>query len=135
MHKVSLTCFYMLRGCYLLMFIGLTTQFVPELFGQIEKLPVMDGVVTAMLGALGIVSALGLLAPVRMLPLLLFELAWKVIWTLSVALPRWNQGRFDQDVADILFACIFAAPFIFIIPWRYMAEAYLLSPSSWKARE
>lgn len=52
------------------------------------------------LGALTALSLLGVRHPVRMLPLLLFELAWKLLWALAVWLPLWLAHGVDAQTAD-----------------------------------
>ena len=49
-----------------------------------------------MLAAFGALSALGLRCPLQMLPVLLWELLWKSIWLIVVAVPLWSAGRMDQ---------------------------------------
>ena len=131
MVQLSLTRIYGVRACYLLLFVGLSVQTVPELLGPIVAAPLMEGAVTAMLGALGVLSILGLFAPLRMLPLLLFEMTWKLIWTLSVALPKWRAGTLGEDFIEMIFACAFVVPFFFIFPWRYAAAQYRASLDPW----
>lgn len=115
----------LLRACYLLMFVGLALVVWPRILVGAADLPLMTGATNALLGALGLLCGLGLLAPLRMLPLLVFEVVWKAIWCLSVALPLWQRGLLTAEAADILFACAWAVPFLFIIPWRYAALAVL----------
>lgn len=134
MKPVSLLRLYLLRGCYLLLLVGLSIQIVPDLFGPVVAMPLMDGVVTAMLSALAALSILGLFAPLFMLPLLWFELSWKLIWVLFVALPRWQTGAMDESTVEVLFACAFVVPFVFIIPWRYAIARYLAALDPWRAR-
>jgi hypothetical protein len=96
------------------------------------SLPLINGVVNSLLGALRLLAILGLFAPLRMLPLLLFEVAWKLIWTVSVALPLWLGHAFTAEAGSVLFACAFAVPFLFIIPWRYVFDHYVRSPEPWR---
>jgi hypothetical protein len=118
MKQPSVLRLNLLRACYALMFFGLGLTVWPQVFGAAQQ-PIMTGAVNALLAALGLACGLGLVAPLRMLPLLIFEVAWKLIWSLSVALPLWLSGQFTAEAGDILFAVAFAVPFIFIIPWTY----------------
>lgn len=108
----------LLRGCYLLMLAGLGLTVWPSIILESASLPLMDGVVNAVLGALALLSLLGLWAPLKMLPLLVFEVSWKLIWALSVAVPRALDGALDTGTIETLFASALAIPFVFIIPWR-----------------
>lgn len=67
-----------------------------------------------------------------MLPLLLFDITWKLVWTLSVALPNALAGRFDAGMAATLFACAWAIPFAYIVPWRYVYSAYIRDMEPWR---
>lgn len=132
MNGVSLTRLYLLRACYLLLFAGLSIEVVPDLFGPVAGMRPMDGAAVSMLSALAGLSVLGLLAPLRMLPLLLFEMAWKLIWTLSVALPHWLAGTADADIVEMMFAVSLILPFFFIMPWRYAAAVFRTSLDPWR---
>lgn len=128
----SLVRLYLLRLCYLLLLVGLGLQYVPLLFGEVAQMPVMNGVVIAMLCALALAAGIGLFAPLMMLPVLLWEILWKVIWALSVALPRWQGGQFDAEVAGVTFAVAFIIPFILIFPWRYFITTTAANLSRWR---
>lgn len=123
MNELSTLRLNLLRACYLLMFVGLALVVWPQILFGAAELPLMTGAAHALLGALGLLCGLGIIAPVRMLPLLVFEVVWKAIWCVSVALPLWLQGRFTTEAGDILFACLWAVPFLFVIPWRYVARS------------
>ena len=50
--------------------------------------PARDGaVVTCLLTAMSLLAFFGLRYPVRMLPILLLEINWKLIWIGTVAIP------------------------------------------------
>ena len=50
-------------------------------------------VIRSLLGALAVRCALGIRYPLQILPLLLFELLWKVIWVVAFALRMTNAAR------------------------------------------
>ncbi len=132
MSEPSLIRLYLLRACYLLLFVGLSMKFWPLLLGPITERAVLATVVAAMLSALAFCSFLGVLAPIRMLPVLLWEIVWKVTWSLSVALPKWRSGTLDAEVQETLFAVSFVIPFIFIFPWRYFFSSLASSLDRWR---
>ena len=81
---MSLTRLYVLRAAYLLLVVGLGAMIVPELINH----PLTSrGVIASLLGAVWVLSFIGLRFPLEMLPLLMFEFAWKAIWMLAIGLP------------------------------------------------
>jgi len=69
-----------------------------------------------------------------MLPLLIYEVTWKTIWLIAVALPVWrSHGAIDDDLAATIEACLMAMPFYLIIPWRYVFANFVQQPGDrWK---
>jgi hypothetical protein len=73
------------------------------------------------LAGLSLLAFLGLRYPLKMLPLLLFEMVWKTIWLLGVALPMWSShSPIPDDMAQTIQACLMIVVFPFLIPWRYV---------------
>ncbi len=64
-----------------------------------------------------------------MLPLLIYELLWKMIWLLAVALPLWLAHQLDADTLKSLPTIAPVVIIIPFIPWRYVFAKYLLHPS------
>jgi hypothetical protein len=77
------------------------------------------GVVHSMLATLAALSLVGIFYPLRMLPVLVYELLWKSIWLLGIALPLWLSNQFDPDTRETFFECVGVVILIPIIPWRY----------------
>ena len=72
--EVSLVRLYVLRAMYLLLVVGLGAMIVPEI---LSHEPASRGVIPSLLGAVWLLAFLGLRYPLEMLPLLMFEFAWK----------------------------------------------------------
>jgi hypothetical protein len=68
-----------MRLGYAFMGVGLVLVKWPVLLQNAPSLPVGEGVVACLLTAMSLLAFLGLRYPVRMLPILLFEVAWKVL--------------------------------------------------------
>ena len=83
-----------LRFGYAFMGVGLAIAKWPLLL-QAPSLPVMDGVVACLLTAMSLLAFLGLRYPVQMLPILVFESLWKLIWLVAVAIPHLVAGDMD----------------------------------------
>ena len=127
MRPLSTLRLTLLRACYAVLVVGLSLRYGPVFVEGLYTLPRMDGVVVALLSAMGLLSVVGLFSPIRMLPLLVFEIAWKLIWVSAVALPKWLDGALDEATLSILFNCAVALPFVFIVPWRHVAMTVLTS--------
>jgi hypothetical protein len=130
---VSLFRLYTLRACYLLMTVGLGVYIWPVVLHHTNELAAKDGVRFALLAGLGATAALGLRYPLQMLPILLFELAWKAIYLIGFALPLWSAHEMSTAMEEDVEACLMVVIFIPFIPWRYVFVNYLLKQGDrWK---
>ncbi|MBV9718083.1 MAG: hypothetical protein JOZ77_02105 [Candidatus Eremiobacteraeota bacterium] len=116
---------YLLRAAYVLLVVGLGSQIWPAILTPAKSWELMHGVVESMLGALSLLAILGLRYPLQMLPLLFFEMTWKAIWLLRVALPLWLTHRMDADTAATTAQCLVVVIFLVLIPWRYVFQNYV----------
>jgi hypothetical protein len=122
--EVSLVRLYVLRAAYLLLVVGLGAMIVPILIGHE---PMARGVIPSLLGGLWLLAFLGLRYPLRMLPLLMFEFAWKALWLIVFGLPQWFAGRqpptFVEDFPNILLGVVLMP---IVIPWGYVWRHYVV---------
>jgi hypothetical protein len=121
---LSLPRIYALRVGYLVLGLGLAVVKLP-LFLHHEPWTFTEGVMNCMLAALSILALLGLRYPVQMLPVLLFESAWKVIWLSVIALPMWISDRMDQATLDNTYKCYWLVIILVVIPWRHVYSHYV----------
>ncbi len=118
MTQVSTTRLYMMRALYFLIFAAMGSIIWPRLISH-EQWGVMESVAFAMLGALSLTAALGIRYPLQMLPLLFFELVWKTVWLVAVALPLWRGGQLDAETMSTVFDCLVGVVLCPIfIPWK-----------------
>ncbi len=129
MTEVSPICLLVMRAVYLLMGVGLLLIVWPTIIAHDLAMPRMTGVALALLGTIGLLSFLGLRYPLQMLPLLLFELAWKMIWLAFFALPLWRAGRIDEATASTVFDTSLGALLLLVIPWGYVWQNYVRRPA------
>jgi hypothetical protein len=125
MTQLSLPRLYGLRAAYLVLVVGLGLTIWPGVIHHDRPWELMQGVVHCMLAALSLLAILGLRYPLQMLPLLFFELTWKAIWLLVVALPLWSAHRMDADTLETANECLIVVVFVFLIPWRYVFANYV----------
>lgn len=119
---------HLLRAGYAVLGIGLAVVQWPALADPDGPPPLMEGVVTCMLVALSVLALLGLRYPVRMLPVLLFESAWKLIWLAVVALPLWTGDGMDAATREVAVACLWVVIVLAVIPWRHVLAQYATRP-------
>jgi hypothetical protein len=122
---VSLPRLYLLRFGYLLVAVGIAVTKWPLLINHEVPWPLYEGVETCMLVALSLLSFLGLRYPLQMLPILLFELAWKFIWVAVVVLPLWITNQMDPATLEIFYSCLVVLIVLAVIPWRYVVAQYV----------
>jgi hypothetical protein len=125
--QVSLFRLYLLRSMYLVLVVGLGAMIVPEILNHELT---SRGVIPSLLGAVWLLAFLGLRHPLEMLPLLLFELAWKTIWMLGYGLPQWSAGQYPPTFAEDFFNIAFGAVLLVIIPWSYVWRRFAKAPGA-----
>ena len=128
--QVSLPRLYALRAMYLILLVMIPQMTAASLVYSTRSLSAADGwgFAACLLAALSLLAALGVRYPLKMLPLLLFELTWKLIWLARVALPLWRAGRVDEALASNTVAAGAAVLVLTVIPWRYVGAQYLRAP-------
>jgi hypothetical protein len=126
--EVSLVRLYVLRATYLLMVVGLGATIVPEILGHTVM---ARGVIPSLLGGLWALAFLGLRYPLQMLPLLMFEFAWKAIWLFAYGLPQRSAGQmpptFVEDFPNVTLGVILLP---LVIPWGYVWRHYVKRPGA-----
>jgi hypothetical protein len=115
---------YALRAVYLYLVVGLALTRWPAFLTRDEPLPLIDGVVDTMLVALSVLFLIGVRYPVKMLPVLLFESAWKLIWLGTVALPLWATDRLTPAFSEMAFVISWVAPVLLVMPWGYVFRQF-----------
>jgi len=114
----------LLRIGYLLIGVGLAIEKWPLVFSA-GSWELMEGVVNSMLVAMSLLALVGLRYPLRMLPLLLFESIWKLLWLGVVALPLWRADRMDVTTGETVFAASLVVVILVVIPWDYVLTQYV----------
>jgi hypothetical protein len=128
MSDVSLFRLYALRAGYLLIVVGLAATVWPLIVHHSPRWPLMNGVVASLLAAVSVLAAVGIRYPLQMLPVLLFEIIWKSIWLIAVALPLWSANQIDARTWATVSDCLVGAIGIPLIPWRYVVSQYVRQP-------
>lgn len=124
----------LLRATYLLVAVGLALVIWPLLLQHGPAWAQRHGSTAALLGGVSVLALIGLWHPLKMLPLLLFELVWKLIWMLTIALPLWLQDQFTPAIQTSFFECLFGVLLLpLVLPWRHVWQHYLRPTRSVRA--
>ena len=109
-----------MRVGYLVMGVGLAVTKWPELVHH-ESWELMRGTVVTMLVAVSVLALLGLRYPQRVLPILLFEVGWKLAWLGLVAAPLWAHKNLTGATREQAGAVLWVVVIIAVIPWLVLA--------------
>ena len=124
--ELSLIRLHVLRLVYFLIAFAEGSQVVPALFAHE---PAARGVIPALLSALCLLCLLGLKYPRQMLPLLMFEMAWKYLWFFAFGLPQYLSGQapptFAEDFKAITVGVVVMP---FVLPWGFIWRHYVKAP-------
>jgi hypothetical protein len=117
----------LMRVGYAVMGVGLALVKWPLIIGYDQSMPLFEGIVAVLLTAMSLLAFLGLRYPVRLLPILLFETLWKVIWLSVVALPAVLADRVDQAMTQVIVNCSLILIIVAVVPWRFVWQRYVVA--------
>lgn len=80
----------------------------------------------SLLAALAVMALIGIRYPIQMLPILLFEFSWKIVFVFAFAFPLWRAGQLDLATRESAIECIIGLVICPIaIPWGYVWRNYM----------
>ena len=124
---VSLVRLHVLRAIYALLAVGIGAMILPPL---VSHAPDARGVIPSLIGAVGLLALIGLRHPLRMLPLLMFEFAWKTLWLLVFGLPQYASSHMPATFAEDFFNIAFGVVLMpIVIPWGHVWRRYVKAPA------
>jgi len=118
----------LLRVGYTVMVVGLAILKWPLLFNH-DPWSLAEGTKECLLIAMSVLALLGIRYPQRMLPVLLFEVAWKLLWLGVVALPLWINDDLRGATRDQTGEVLWVVVIIAVIPWRHAFAQFVTSPA------
>src|ERR671933_1010042 len=131
MSEVSTVRLYGLRAMYMFTFVGLVIYRWPGILNPPPGISNTGTVVGSVLGAMSLLAALGIRYPVKMLPLLFFELLWKVMWVVGWGLPLWSAHQLAPDSEQTLISALVGVVLVpLAIPWGYAFNQYVKAPGT-----
>jgi hypothetical protein len=89
-----------------------------------------------MLFALAVFAIGGVFRPLAFLPIMIYEIVWKAVWLVVVALPPWLAGEQIPTVVSVKGSMIGICLIIIVIPWKYVWWRYFTQPiEPWRRKK
>ena len=80
-------------------------------------------------GPYSVLSVIGIIRPLKMLPIVLLEILYKVLWLILVAYPLWSINQLVGSPAEkMTYIFLWVALPIIAMPWKYAFENYVFKP-------
>jgi hypothetical protein len=120
---------YVLRAMYLLIGLWQGSKTWYAIVHHAQPLEFWHGVAMSFFGALTLLCLLGVRYPVKMIPLLIFEFTWKLIWVLAAWLPPYLGHSMDPLIADSFWGIFLGVVVVpLLLPWGYVWKTYVTAP-------
>ena len=118
-----------MRFLFLLMALVMGSVVWRQLLFESTDWDVNRGLAKSMLAALALLSLFGVRYPLQMLPLMLYEITWKTVWLLGIALRAWLANKWTPGIESLFYDCVGIVIAIFIVPWGYVLARYAAWPT------
>src|SRR5271165_6600690 len=121
---------YLLRLVYILMFFVLGKETWTHILTHQGPWEPSNAMAWCVWTAFATLAGLGIVRPLKMLPILLLEIFYKVMWLLLVAYPLWSQGKLAGSPAEgMTSAFLWVMLPIVAVPWGYVFATYIYKTS------
>ena len=123
---------YLLRLLYVLMFFWLGKITWTQILTHQGPWDPINAVAWCVWTAFATLAGIGIIHPVKMLPIVLLELFYKVMWLILVAYPLWSNGKLAGSPAEgITASFLWVLLPIVAVPWGYVFTNYVYKPKKW----
>jgi hypothetical protein len=120
---------YLLRLLYVLMFFVLGKETWTHILTHQGAWDPTSAVVWCVWTAFATLAGLGIIRPLKMLPIIFLEIFYKVFWLILVAYPLWSKGTLAGSPAEgITSAFLWVVLPIVVVPWGYAFVTYIYDP-------
>jgi hypothetical protein len=120
---------YLLRLVYVLMFFVLGKDTWTQILTHQGPWQPTSAVAWTVWTAFATLAGLGIIRPLQMLPILLLEIFYKVLWLIIVAYPLWSKGTLAGSPAEeITSTFLWVILPIVAVPWGYVFVNYVYKP-------
>jgi hypothetical protein len=120
---------YLLRLLFLLMIVFVGSDSWSAMFTHVGPWNHVKAVAFCVWAAYSTLSILGLINPLRMLPIVSFEIFYKSIWLVIVAYPLWSTNQLAGSPAEAMTYAFLWLPLpLLAVPWAYTFRTYFRFP-------
>jgi hypothetical protein len=120
---------YLLRLVFVLMFFLLGRDTWTHILTHQGSWEPINAVAWCVWTAFATLAGLGIIRPLKMLPILLLEIFYKVLWLILVAYPLWSNGTLVGSPAEgITSAFLWVILPIVAVPWGHVFMNYIYKP-------
>ena len=116
---------YLLRALYALMVVFLGNDAWSYIIGHEGPWDPEAAVAWSVWASFALLAGIGLFHPIRMLPIVLLEITYKVVWLVIVAYPLWSAGTLDGRAEEMAFSFLMVVLPIVAVPWRHVFDNYI----------
>jgi hypothetical protein len=117
---------YLLRLVYVLMFFVLGRTAWTHVLTHRGPWEPNDAIAWCLWTAFATLAGLGIFYPLKMLPILLLEIFYKVLWLVIVAYPLWQADQLAGSSAESTTSSfLWVILPIVAVPWRYAFAHYV----------
>jgi len=118
---------YLLRLLFLLMLVFLGKESWTFIFTHKGIWNPMDAMAWCIWASYSVLSIFGIIQPLKMLPIVMLEILYKVIWLILVAYPLWSSNQLAGSSAELMtYNFLLVVLPILAMPWRYFFRKYIL---------
>jgi hypothetical protein len=117
---------YLLRLLFLLVVIFVGSDSWSTIIKHQGQWDHVRAAAVCMWAAYSVLSIFGLLNPLKWLPIVMFEIFYKLIWLAIVAYPLWSRNQLAGSPAEeMTYAFLWVILPIVAMPWTYAFKKYL----------
>ncbi|HJU88516.1 MAG TPA: hypothetical protein VJ672_03945 [Gemmatimonadaceae bacterium] len=116
---------YLLRTIYFLMVAYVATWAWGTILRHQGPWDPMHAVAICVWAIYPTMAILGVIHPLRMLPIMIFTVAYKLLWLTIVAYPLWRAGTLNGQAAELTNGFIGMPIAVIAIPWGYVWRTYV----------
>jgi hypothetical protein len=116
---------FLLRMSYVLVLVFVGIRSWPPLVTHEGGWDPLPAAAVSMWASSSMLSFIGVFHPLKMLPLVLFEIGYKVIWLFAVAWPLWTANQLSGSPAEeMTYAFLPVVGPVVLMPWAYVFRSY-----------